>query len=77
MRFRKKGKLSPYYIGLFEIMSHVGQVVYELILIAEMSAIRNMFHVLMLKMHTADLEHVIMPQTIQIQADLSYEEKPV
>ena len=42
-----------------------------------MSAIHNVFHVSMLKTYTTDLEHIIVPQTIQIQADLSYEEKPI
>ena len=76
-RFEKKGKLSPRYVGPFEIVNHIGQVVYKLILPPEMSAIHNVFHVSMLKTYTTDLEHIIVPQTIQIQADLSYEEKPI
>ena len=77
MRFGKKGKLSPHYVGPFEIMNHIGQVVYKLILPAEMSTIYDVFDSSMLKTYTTDLEHVIAPQTVQIQADLRYEEKPV
>ena len=64
MRFEKKGKLSSSYVGPFEIVSRIGQVAYELILLVEMSAIHNVFHVSMLKKHVADPEHVIMPQTV-------------
>ena len=77
MIFEKKGKLSPRYLGLFEIVNHVGQVAYELTLPAEISAIDNMFHVLILKKYIAGPEHVITPQTVQIQANLNYEEKPI
>ena len=58
-------------------MNNVGQVACELTLPVKMSAIHNIFHISMLKEYIADLEHVIMPQTVQIQADLSYEEKPI
>ena len=77
MRFRKKGKLSPHYVVPFEIMNRVGQVAYELTLPTKMFAIHNVFHISMLKKYTTDPEHVIVPQTVQIQANLSYEEKPV
>ena len=33
MRFRKKGKLSPRYVGPFEILDKVGDVAYRLALL--------------------------------------------
>lgn len=30
VRFGKRGKISPRYIGLFKIIKHVGEVIYEL-----------------------------------------------
>ena len=61
MRFRKKGKLSPRYVVPFEIVNCVGRLAYELTLPTEISTIHNVFHVSMLKMYIADLEHVIAP----------------
>ena len=67
MRFEKKRKFSPRYVGLFEIVSCIGRVAYKLILLAEMSTIHNVFHISMLKTYTANLEHIIAPQTVQIR----------
>ena len=75
MRFRKNGKLSLHYVVPFEIVNYVGRVAYELTLPAEMSTIHNVFHLSMLKKYIANPEHVIVPQTVQIQADLSYEDR--
>ncbi|KAK6152942.1 hypothetical protein DH2020_012581 [Rehmannia glutinosa] len=77
MRFGKKGKLSPRYVGPYEITKRIGKVAYELDLPGEMSAIHNIFHVSMLKKYVPDPSHVIQPQTVQIREDMSYEEKPV
>ena len=42
-----------------------------------MFAIHNVFHMSMLKKYIPNPDHVLKPQTIQVQAVLSYEEKPV
>nr|GEV48390.1 putative reverse transcriptase domain, ribonuclease H-like domain, aspartic peptidase domain protein [Tanacetum cinerariifolium] len=49
MRFRKRGKLSPCYIGPFKILSRVGPVAYTLELPEELKAIHSTFYVLNLK----------------------------
>ncbi|XP_074588023.1 uncharacterized protein LOC141843898 [Curcuma longa] len=77
MRFGKKGKLSPRYVGPYKIVNRVGKVAYELELPQEMAAIHNVFHVSMLKKCIPNEDKVIEPQAIQIQEDLSYESKPV
>ncbi|KZV40786.1 DNA/RNA polymerase superfamily protein [Dorcoceras hygrometricum] len=45
MRFGKKGKLSPRYIGPYEILEKVGTLAYRLALPPQMSAVHNVFHV--------------------------------
>ena len=59
MRFGKKGKLAPRYIGPFEIRSKVGEVAYKLILPLELSRIHLVFHVLMLRKYISDPSYVL------------------
>ena len=49
MRSGKKGKLSPRYIGPFEILERIGDVAYKLALPPSLDSVHNFFHVLMLK----------------------------
>ena len=77
IRFGKKGKLAPRYIGPFKIRSRVGEVAYRLVLPPELSRIHPVFHVSMLRKYIADPSHVLQPQTVEISEDLTYEEFPV
>ena len=47
--FSMKGKLAPRYIGPFKILNRRGEVSYQLELPEEMSAIHNVFHILLLR----------------------------
>jgi len=76
-RFGKKGKLSPRYVGPFEILRRVGKVAYELALPPQMEHIHNVFHVSMLKKYNPDSKHVIEYEPVELEADLSYVERPV
>ena len=77
MRFGKKGKLDPRYIGPFEVKSRVGEVAYRLVLPPELSRIHPVFHVSMLRKYISDPSHVLQPQAVEISEDLTYEEYPV
>ena len=45
VRFGKRGKLSPHYIGPFEIVERIGPVDYRLDLPKELSRVHNVFHI--------------------------------
>ena len=77
MRFGKKGKLAPRYIGPFEIRARVGEVAYRLVLPPGLSRIHPVVHVSMLRKYIADPSHVLQPQTVELSEDLTYEEFPV
>ncbi|CAN6711478.1 unnamed protein product [Malus baccata var. baccata] len=49
LRFGKKGKLSPRYIGPYQIVERVGEVAYRLALPPELVRVHNVFHVSMLR----------------------------
>ena len=77
MRFGKKGKLSPRYIGPFEIIERIGKVAYRLALPPELASVHSVFHVAMLRKYILDPSHVLQHEPIQVHEDLSYEEQPV
>ena len=77
MRFGKNGKLSPRFIGPYEVMEKVGPVAYRLALPPELENIHNLFHVSMLRRYRSDTSHVVSSETIELRLDLMYEEEPV
>nr|GFC47701.1 putative reverse transcriptase domain-containing protein [Tanacetum cinerariifolium] len=54
VRFGKRGRLNPRYIGPFKVLERVGDVAYKLDLPEELSRVHNMFHVSNLKKCHAD-----------------------
>ena len=77
IRFGRRGKLSPRYIGPYEVTARVGAVAYQLELPAELSRIHNVFHVSMLRKYLADPSHVLVEQPVELEENLSYPERPV
>ena len=59
VHFSKRGKLSPRYIGLFEILSKVGSSAYQLALPLALSAVHNVFHVSLLRKYMPNESHVL------------------
>ncbi|XP_062012364.1 uncharacterized protein LOC133728928 [Rosa rugosa] len=58
VRFGKKGKLSPRFVGPFEILERVGDLAYRLALPPSMSGVHNVFHVSMLRKSTKQLRRM-------------------
>ena len=77
LRFGRKGKLSPKFIGPFEILERVGPVAYKLALPQAHSGVHDVFHVLMLRKYITDPIHEIDYEPLQLNEDLSFEEKLV
>nr|GFB69733.1 hypothetical protein [Tanacetum cinerariifolium] len=73
--FGIKGKLSPRFIGPFEILDRVGEVSYRLALPPQLSHVHNVFHVSLLRGYKYHPLHFISYPLDQICADLSYVEK--
>ena len=78
MRFgQKRGKLSPRYIGPFEILKRVGKVAYRLALLPRMSGVHNVFHVSMLRKCVHESTPKIDFKDIEVNDNVTYTERPV
>ncbi|XP_062114144.1 uncharacterized protein LOC133825179 [Humulus lupulus] len=77
MRFGRKGKLSPWYIGPFEILGRIGEVAYSLALPPRLSPVHDVFHVSMLRKYINDPNHVLSYEELRVDPKLCYEEKLV
>ncbi|KAG8500985.1 hypothetical protein CXB51_003087 [Gossypium anomalum] len=77
LRFGRKGKLSPRFIGLYEIIERIGPVAYRLALPSKLEKINNVFHVSMLRQYRSDPSHIISLSEIEIQPDMTYNEEPI
>ncbi|KAL0549340.1 hypothetical protein IC582_013821 [Cucumis melo] len=77
LRFEKKGKLSPRFVGPLEILEWIGPVAYCLVLPPVFSAVHDVFHVSILRKYVADPTHVVDFKPLKINDNLSYEEQPV
>ena len=77
MRFGKKGKLAPRYIGPFEILDKVGSVSYRLALPPHMSQVHHVFHISMLRRYVSKPTHILPVQDVSVGEDINYREEPV
>ncbi|XP_058761197.1 uncharacterized protein LOC131634544 [Vicia villosa] len=72
----KTRKLSPRYVGPYQIMSRVGEVAYQLALPPSLSGLHDVFHVSQLRKFVPDTFHPILPDPVEVEPDLSYDPQP-
>ncbi|GKF39130.1 hypothetical protein Tco_0119191, partial [Tanacetum coccineum] len=77
VRFGKKGKLEPRFVGPFVILEKVGPVAYRLDLPEELDGVHDTFHVSNLKKCLADLTLQVPLDEIRVDAKLNFVEEPV
>ncbi|GJY88163.1 putative reverse transcriptase domain-containing protein [Tanacetum coccineum] len=77
VRFGKRGKLNPRYVGPFKVLEKVGSVAYKLELPQELSRVHNTFHVSNLKKCYADEPLAVPLDGLHIDDKLHFVEEPV
>ena len=81
-RFGVKGKLAPRFVGPYKVLERMGEVSYKLELPEGLSGVHDVFHVSQLKKCHAEMADIPLRDTvpleaIQLDSDLTYEEKSV
>nr|GFC46899.1 putative reverse transcriptase domain-containing protein [Tanacetum cinerariifolium] len=77
VRFGKRGKLNPRYVGPFKVLERIGDVAYKLDLPKELSRVHNMFHVSNLKKCHADEPLTVPLDGLHFDDKLQFMEEPV
>ncbi|KAD3336964.1 hypothetical protein E3N88_32484 [Mikania micrantha] len=77
VRFGKKGKLAPRYVGPFEILDRIGPVAYKLQLPQELGGVHDTFHVSNLKKCLSDETLIIPLDEVQLDDKLHFIEEPI
>ncbi|XP_052490782.1 uncharacterized protein LOC128043029 [Gossypium raimondii] len=77
LNFGRNGKLSPRYVGPYEVVERVGLVAYCLKLPQELEQIHNVFHMSMLRKYRIDPSHIVLVEEIQVRTGLTYEEESI
>ncbi|KAI3775293.1 hypothetical protein L1987_49864 [Smallanthus sonchifolius] len=77
IRFGKRGKLNPRYVGSFKIVKRIGLVAYQLDLPEGLSGVHDVFHVSNLKKNLADETLAVPLKELHIDEQLRFIEEPV
>ncbi|GJU12183.1 hypothetical protein Tco_1134579 [Tanacetum coccineum] len=77
IRFGKRGKLNPRYVGPFKVLKKVGAIAYKIELPQELSSVHNTFHVSNLKKCYSDDPLVVPLEGLQVDDKLHFVKEPV
>ena len=74
---RFQGKLSPRFVGPFEILERVGNLAYRLALPPNLANIHNVFHISVLRKYIPNPNHIVELEPITLEENLTYEKYPI
>ncbi|XP_073276463.1 uncharacterized protein [Primulina huaijiensis] len=77
MRFGKKDKLGPRFIGSFEILEKIGTLAYRVVMPPMRAKVHNVFHISILQKYMSNPSHVLNNEPLQQTPIMSYEKKPI
>ncbi|XP_050890676.1 uncharacterized protein LOC127096099 [Lathyrus oleraceus] len=70
-------KLTPHFIGLYQISEKVGDVAYRITLSPSLANLHDMFHVSQLRRYIADPSHVVQLDDVEVRDNLTPETLPM
>nr|KYP33821.1 Retrotransposable element Tf2 [Cajanus cajan] len=76
-RALKSRKLTPRFIGPYQILKRIGEVAYQIALPPSLSNLHSVFHVSQLRKYVHDPSHIIESDNIQLKDNLTYETVPL
>ena len=76
MRFVKKERLSPGYVGPYRILKRLGNVDYELYFPTELAVVYPIWHISLLMKCVGDPPSIVPLESVIVKDSLTYEEVP-
>ncbi|XP_047169575.1 uncharacterized protein LOC124838100 [Vigna umbellata] len=70
-------KLSPKYLGSYQILRSIGSVAYEIAMPPQLANLHPVFHVSQLSKYVPDPSHVLEAENVQVREDLYVEVQPI
>ena len=76
-RALKSKKLTPKFLGPYQILKKIGPVAYQIALPPNLSNLHLVFHVSQLRQYNPDPSHVVESDRVQLRDNLTYEAQPL